>query len=302
MKNLNEMISPNEEELKLFSLLPMDASFREGFEKTLNNGVRKFRDSTFVVSCLVRNCEDRLLKNIGWLTTILQEAKDYRFIIYENDSEDLTPMLLRKLANENDKILVTTETHGRKQYGPIRNAERTKNLAEYRNANLSVIQDRFSDFDYTIVLDLDFEEFYATSLMHSIGVMTSNDIDAICGVAYQMKPFEYEGQTYHTVWNYDTWAYRPNTWLDLSRIVNVQGLPAYSEGWYNYCILPVGSEPYTVYSGFGGMAIYKNSQYIQGKYSGGDCEHVLFHRSLNEANPNFLLACNPSQITLMPYE
>jgi hypothetical protein len=36
------------------------------------------------------------------------------------------------------------------------------------------------------------------------------------------------------------------------------------------------------------MAIYDGRRYLQGRYTGEDCEHVCFHRSIAEAAQNDL--------------
>ena len=69
--------------------------------------------------------------------------------------------------------------------------------------------------------------------------------------------------------------------------------------WFGFWILPVGSQPIIVNSGFGGMAIYKRDEYVQGHYQGFDCEHVVFHWNLARKVQDFKMVLNPSQIMLM---
>jgi hypothetical protein len=46
-------------------------------------------------------------------------------------------------------------------------------------------------------------------------------------------------------------------------------------------------------SAFGQLAVYETHYYLLGTYSGTDCEHVTFHRSINE-QAYFEFGLNPS--------
>ena len=69
--------------------------------------------------------------------------------------------------------------------------------------------------------------------------------------------------------------------------------------WFTFYIIPVGTNPHKVLSAFGGSCVYKTKDYLLGKYSGGDCEHVNFHKSIKEKNPDFNLYVNPSQVFIV---
>jgi len=290
------MINLNEQKLSLKTALPLIKEHANLYKSFLDLGIDSLSKKRIAVSILARNNSDVIQKNLTILINALKKAKDYRIIIYENDSEDNTVELIKDLAKDNDRILLHTKKHNRKHYGPVRNVERTINLAEYRNHNLSVIAKNFADFDYTIVCDIDFLEFYDVSIYHSLGVIQQPNVNAVCGVSYTIK--QYGDQ--QILWNYDSWAYRGSWWQDLNLI---PGLSYHmfkdAMAWYGIFIPPMGSQPFQVNSAFGGMAIYKTCEYIQGLYKGGDCEHVNFHLSLSNKNPKFMLLLNPSQVMLM---
>lgn len=295
MINLND-VKPNKKP-SLFEMLPMHEEFKEQFKLYIADGAFTLQQSKIVVSILARNVSKILEKNLNDLIRLLEEAKDYRIIIYENDSVDDTVEILNNFASKNEKIIVTTEKHNRKHYEAVKDLERTTNLSQYRNKNLSIIADNYRDFDYVIVLDIDFEEFYPTSLIHSLGVISTSGCNALCGFSYVIKTIKYQGNTYYKLWNYDSWAFRKNHWIDAESSLRTEH-NTFSSLWYNYWIPPLGSDPIICNSGFGGMAIYKTLEYIQGVYDGSDCEHVSFHYSLNKKIPDFMLACNPSQVIL----
>ena len=50
--------------------------------------------------------------------------------------------------------------------------------------------------------------------------------------------------------------------------------------WFHLWHPPVGSPPVRFNSAFGQLAVYRAGHYMAGKYDGGDCEHVAFHKSL----------------------
>jgi len=123
----------------------------------------------------------------------------------------------------------------------------------------------------------------------------SDTINAIAGNSFQYRSLA-EGDEKKTLWNYDSWAYRQTWWYPLSQ-------PEYFSynimTWFNLHIMPTGSQVISVNSAFGGMTIYRLQNFIKGEYNGRDCEHVTFHYSLKQANPDFQLVVNPSQIMLM---
>jgi hypothetical protein len=99
--------------------------------------------------------------------------------------------------------------------------------------------------------------------------------------------------TQNVVVHYDAFAARMNHWRQRD------------QNWFHFWHPPVGGDPVEFRSAFGQLAIYRGYRYLQGRYSGEDCEHVCFHRSIEEAARNDLgdyyvgvshtrLAINPS--------
>lgn len=277
-------------------LLPVDEINKEHYEAFVEEGKRKLKDKTVVFSMLCRNNGSVLNKNINILINLVKDyVKDYRFVVFENDSTDNTKQILSDLSASNDKFYYKSEDNNRQQYGPTKHKERTEALAEYRNRNLEYIKENYSDFDHVIVCDSDFIDISKNGFYNSFGMLYNSEIDAICGNSFQLMNIEGKLK----LWNYDSWAYRGTWWYDWCYFQNkyVIDNPML---WFGYWILPVGTNPIIVNSAFGGLGIYKTKDYIEGTYSGIDCEHVTFHLSLRKKNPYFRLALNPSQVMLMP--
>jgi hypothetical protein len=62
--------------------------------------------------------------------------------------------------------------------------------------------------------------------------------------------------------------------------------------WFHHWHPRVGGPPIEFHSAFGQLAVYRADAYLRGKYSGEDCEHVAFARSIKQ--PDTRLGLNPS--------
>ena len=290
MENIADKI-----ELGIEKCIPFYSSNDSDYRIHTAKGEVFLRDKKIVVGGLVRNGEAYLSENINHLCDILKISKDFRIVIYENDSEDNTKDVLKKLADSNSKIQYTSETNNRPMFGQVKNKERITALAEYRNKVLETIKTQYSDFDYVIIVDLDFKQLPAKSLYNSFGHLANiqDDCMGISGFTYEIKRMN-ENMT--MLWNYDCWAHRSNWWHDLDYFQRLD-IPVYSMYWFGYMTLPIGMTPYVVNSNFGAMAIYRLKDYIQGEYSDIDCEHVSFHYSLR-SKLNHVMLANPSQVML----
>lgn len=277
-------------------LLPIHEPFKVEYEKYVNNGKDVLKGKKIVFSMLCRNSEKSLKKNVDLLVSLVEPyVEDYRFVIFENDSTDNTVDVLQSLYSKNSKIQYRSEKYERPHFGPVKSSERTNALAEYRNKSRDIIREKYSDFDYAIVVDSDFISMSQDGFYNSFGLMDFTQCDAMAGTSYQLV--QQNGKT--QLWNYDSWAFRGSWWHDLSyfRSQFVIDNPML---WFGFYIIPRGSSPYAVNSAFGGMAIYKMQTYLTGDgYSGQDCEHVMFHLNIRK-NTNSLIMVNPSQIMLMP--
>lgn len=244
------------------------------------------------ILCIARDLEATHKQFFNTYETIKNITNKTRLFIYENDSVDNTVNIL-KHYKENDKDFdYISENLNRVKYGQSKDLERTQRLSSYRNKCLEYAKDHFHDTDYIVVLDCDFADFSVGGLVNSFGWLKTNpEIDGIAGFSYEYKNTLWNNKS---LWNYDCWAFRWTWWEDQQKF---QYSPQNTMLWFGLWIPVLGSPVFKVNSAFGGCATYKTKLYLEGKYSGEDCEHVTMHKYLNDTN-QFNLYVNPSQVML----
>jgi hypothetical protein len=275
----------------LFVVLP---EFQEIYNYYTNIGKQEFINKDIVIVGLARNLEGKIKQNIHNLHNFFMHAKNISYFIYENDSEDSTPQILSEIKQEIKNFDFISEKLNLKKFGSVKSKERTHRLAEHRNKCLEYIKIHHSSSDYTCVIDLDYDNLSFNGVLNSIGHLKQISIDGIVGNSFQFKnSFDTISFDNNLLWNYDSWAFRFNWWEDLQNYSQYFSIDPML--WFGLFCLPIGSNPFRINSGFGGLGIYKTKKYILGKYSGDDCEHVCFHKYLSE-NADFKLYMNPSQV------
>lgn len=281
--------------MKIQELLPVSKEFVDNYTKNIQIGKQYLSSKKIVFIGLARNIENKITHCVNQLTQLGENAKEYKIVIFENDSTDNTKKAIHNLANSNNNISFLSEDYNRPQFGPVQDTERTMALAEYRNQLKDYVAKNFVDYDFVVVTDLDFVDFSLDGCYNSFGWLAnhSDTIDAIAGNSFEYKNVTVAEQK--SLWNYDSWAFRYTWWNQLPVLdsMTYNGML-----WFGFFIMPVGSRIIPVNSAFGGMSIYKTEQFIQGLYDGFDCEHVCFHYSLKQKIPSFQMVVNPSQIML----
>lgn len=286
--------------MKIDDLLQPQPNFINTYSSYASIGKVFLESQKIAIVGLVRNLDDKLENNINQILDCFSIAQDYRLFLFENDSTDNTKNILQKLNNQNTKINFQSETFNREQFrispGESKSQNRTNALAEYRNRLKDWVKENCSDYDFTIVIDMDFIDFSHTGCYNSFGwLCNNNDIDAIAGSAFELRNILKPDQA--DLWNYDSWAFRYTWWEDLTKFFGT--IYTYDPMlWFGFWKPPVGSSLIKVNSAFGGMVIYRTQKYISGLYEGFDCEHVCFHYNLTK-NQDFNLYFNPSQRMLM---
>ena len=282
--------------MNIQELLPPSKEFINKYNQYINIGKNFLSTKKIVILGLARNIDSSIEHSITKLVDFAKNSKEYKIIIFENDSQDNTREILNNLKKDNSNIITIYETHNRPQFGPVQDAERTMALAEYRNTLKEYVKTHLSDYDFIVVSDMDFIDFSDLGCYNSFGWFSThnNTIDAIAGNAFEYKNVTLPDQK--SLWNYDSWAFRYTWWNQLPTLDSM----TYSGMlWFGFFIMPVGSPIIPVNSAFGGMTIYKINSFIQGTYDGFDCEHVCFHYDLKRKIPTFQLVVNPSQIMLV---
>ena len=203
------------------------------------------------------------MENIG------TSFKEYKILIYENNSVDGTKEFLNDWKNINPNILVISENHTIKElrdracsYNRFSgNMFRTEKIAIARNKILSEIKKRkYSDFQFVLVVDMDFE--------HNIDIQ-----DVLSSFSYEE---DWDCITANGVRNsghyWDLYALRTYK--------HPFGSECMGDSWYYR--LSKDSEDHAhfymrfenegklipVYSAFAGLGIYKRDSIISSEYSG----------------------------------
>ncbi len=206
----------------------------------------------------------------------LCDVPELRWFLVESDSEDDTPFLLAALARE-------METFAFRGLGQLRGRwpERTQRLALCRNHYLSELRSpRHQDVDVVVIADFDGvcnvfsqEAWQSTWIRDDWDVCTANQKGLY----------------------YDIWALRHPEWCpddcwQRFRLLCASGMvptEALHQAVHSRMIhIPVDSDWIEVDSAFGGLAIYRRTALLAGRYtgisSGGEaiCEHVSLHQRI----------------------
>lgn len=283
----------------LEELLPIHKMYQNNYIKYVNEGAKNLQNSNITILSLVRNVENVLEKNIDLLVSFFTKYEaNVNILLYENDSVDNTKNILEKLKEKySNKLTFISENLDRPHYGTVKDENRIKALSEYRNKLKDYAKENTSS-DFVIVIDMDFDEISLPGLLNSFGwLFSEQSISAVAGNSFEYKKgLSKEDPDGYNLWNYDSWAFRQNWWLDAEIFLSAPYNSIGSMLWFGLFIPPNGSSPFSVNSAFGGCCIYRSNIYFEGKYDYKDCEHVCFHYSLySNKDIDFKLVLNPSQ-------
>lgn len=286
--------------MNIESLLGLSSDYESSYAHYVSQGKDYLKDKKIVFVGLCRSVGDIIENNIAKIINMVDAISlDYKIILFENDSNDDTVNKLKNLSTNNPNIIYISQILHRTHYGTVKETKRVEAFAEYRNLLKDYIANNYSDYDLSVVIDVDFVDFSSNGFYHSLGLMKNYSyISATCGNSFEVKPVF--NATQQSLWNYDSWAYRGSWWNDLCNNSTSKFINYHPMFWFGLWILPRGSDPIRINSGFGGMCIYKTEIYLVGEYNGSDCEHVTFHYNLyHNKNIDFQLYLNPSQIMLL---
>lgn len=198
---------------------------------------------------ICRNVSFAIPNTIKSIETLGSCFADYAVIIYENNSSDSTAPLLTQWACSNARVNFVSEIIPTEQLAPAR----TIRIANARNIVLQLAQDpKYCDFKYLIMADLDFKEAWPVD---EIVKTIESEIDWDCVSANGIYP---NGDYL------DRYAFRDKQ-FPLGPELIQHGF------WNDVCQKPVkitGKDWASVYSAFGGLAIYKTASIINFSYSG----------------------------------
>lgn len=271
-------------------LLPVDAEFAADYDAAVTRGREVAKDKTVSMVAICRNAMPWLERTLPLVERTARLFRESSVFIYENDSTDGTKDVLAAWADGETRH-ASLNDNGRPHLNFTTAPVRTHALAEYRAACQQFVANGETP-DYVIVFDTDpWGGWSVSGVANSIGHMEFDD--TLYGLASYSWCEWPQAAGPPRAFHYDAFAARLNHW------------PQRDQNWFHLWNPPVGSEPVEFYSAFGQLAVYRGYRYLQGRYSGEDCEHVCFHRSIAAAAGNGLgdyyagvshtrLALNPS--------
>lgn len=272
-------------------LLPPEAEFAESYGLAVRDGRKLARDKSVAFVAICRNAMPWLERTLRLVEQTGEMFGSWSAFIYENDSTDDTKEVLSAWA-DGERRHASLNDNGRPHLNFTTAPVRTVALAEYRTACQQFVANGETP-DYVIVFDADpWGGWSVDGIANSIAHMDYDD--TLYGLAsYSWGEWGPPITSQMMAVHYDAFAARLNHWKQRD------------QNWFHLWHPPVGGEPVEFRSAFGQLAIYRGYRYLQGRYSGEDCEHVCFHRSIERAAGNDLgdyyagvshtrLAVNPS--------
>ncbi len=258
----------------------------------VNRGYDVMRDCRVVIAGLARDIAQILPQTINRIERLGGLFDDYRAVIYENDSVDLTRDLLRQWSDQNPRVCVVCEDRDDPINLPSRCLSCAARMAYYRDCCHRVISREFPRFDHVILVDTDLHGGWSyEGVAHTFGQRDWDFVGAN-GIIYRrhwLNP--------NAIVHYDAWAFRLDA--DFTPLTTKQ---------VNHMLYRRGQPLKRVYSCFGGLGIYRMPAYLAGRYDGSDIEHVTFHREMHRRgfnrtflNPNLIAVYGRKHRTLDPW-
>lgn len=267
------------------------------YENRVQRGKLKMLETSVVLTGLCINVEGIMDRIIARTEYIGSHFKDYRVVIFENDSRDKSRELLLEWEARNPKVhimrcpedpMCRLRNQPAVYNGPI-SEKRMQLMTDYRNRCLSYVRGNYSNFDCICMMDLDLKGPISMSgVANSFGYY--DEWDAISGYGLN-GPTVFGGIPMY----YDTLAYKDNM-LGGDDVFDT--LPLFYKMQHH----DVGDSLLRVKSGFAGIAFYRMEVLTSGvNYTPIDnnfvCEHVTFHKNMiSQGYPRIYI--NPSMVLL----
>ena len=288
-------------------MLPINLNLKNKI--VIMNNVLPF--NIIICGCTI-NSESSIVNSINKLSQLKKYFNSVDILIYENDSHDNTPQILKKMRDD-QKIKLISETG-------IKNKllSRTMIIAHGRNQLVNTVV-KLDKYDYMVMLDYD--------------LLSDFDVNTI------LTAFQYDNESWDVLTGnclkkyYDIWALRINKnaystlhkkiWNNRYIDYDCWDMIAHNRqmGYYNIPLLkrlhikafqtniPKTYPLIPVESAFNGIGIYKVSKIKNCKYVGfrqqcsckkyniigkcafEKCEHVSFHKDIITKNNGRIFIC-----------
>lgn len=215
--------------------------------------MKPLNESTVIVCGIVRDAERGLKANIPVVRDLCKLCKDYRVVVFENDSKDGTKALLNIWAHEDSERIhaMRSDGDGSRTIPRARDVkvnrffcrQRIEKMARLRNQYLDYVERQRWSCDYLIVVDLDVAQLNLEGILSSFA--SDMEWDAVTAFGYSMSPRL--KRRYHDTYALTKWGEQdvPQTEAMTIRYADELGRMKPTDNWMR------------IYSGFGGLAIYR---------------------------------------------
>jgi hypothetical protein len=245
------------------TLLPPDEEFADAYRADAEYGRKAAKERSVALVAICRSAMPWLPRTLELVEQTGAMFREWSAFIYENDSTDGTKEVLTQWTDGSQRH-ASINNNGRPHLNYTTAQVRTHALAEYRTACQMFVRNGDRP-DYVIVFDTD--PWGGWSLD---GVATSIAHMQLDHSWFGLASYSWGQWGQHAV-HYDAFAARLNHWRQRD------------QQWFHHWHPAVGSDPVEFRSAFGQLAVYRSQRYLAGTYTGEDCEHVTFHRSIAEA-------------------
>lgn len=230
--------------------------------------------ASIVVCSIVRNAERGLRRNIPVIRELCTRFRDYRVVVFENDSRDGTVGRLQAWAADDPKVTVFCSTLGIRTIpsqeevtcNPFFSRSRIVKMAGFRNQYLAYIEKQGWNPDLLMVVDLDVDRLDLSYILTSFG--DTPEWDAVTAYGYSLSP--------RLTWRYhDTYALVEEGMEDVP-----QTEESIKSASYRFGKMRPTDSWVPVFSAFGGLAIYRY-----------ECIRGLRYQCLDNADPRVAVRC-----------
>lgn len=254
------------------------------FQEKVKEGLNVMKTKTVVICALARNIEKTFPKCMQKIESLGTDFKDYRILIFENDSSDKTREKLKQWNNPKVLILDCPEhkecklnmAHPKTTSKDANMNDRMVKMAGLRNRYLDYVKEHFRDYDLAIVYDLDSRGGIYLDGFRSV-FADEKKWNAVA--ARGTKPLLFFFGEVNFL--YDAIAFVEKDKLPIKtkseivkHLLNYQKLLNKSK---------IDDELVSVESAFNGLCIYKMNSFLNSKYDSKTiCEHVDFHKPIDK--------------------
>jgi len=230
-----------------------------------------------------------------------QHFADYHFLVFENDSDDLTSQKMKEVASQDAKYEFKSEKLGLEDERNLQ-VPRMHRMAYLRNRLHAWVADKFQSgqhWDLIAVNDFDMNLYHQHAIsphgfFAALGRENIDSWDMICANslrhAHWAEADNNEKGSVLKVGYYDCFALRMAGFDEFNQMCEF-GATKYMFRSYDL---------YKVHSCFGGLGLYKPEKFLSCSYDpeSADCEHVSMHTCMRQKGGEGRMFMDPMLTTL----